>query len=151
MMYITLRLLRVLPCIVLVTTGMLTDACAESVTIPAKQERTSQINEDITAKEAFALREKNKDNPNFVVLDGRTLKEFEEGHIEDAILLDFYSETFLEELNKLDKNKTYIVHCRSGRRSKKTLNKMRELEFKEVYNLLDGMKGWKKEGLPTVR
>ncbi|MCP4364637.1 MAG: rhodanese-like domain-containing protein [Planctomycetes bacterium] len=116
-----------------------------------KQEATTQIIEDITPKDAFTLKQKNKGNPSFIILDVRTPEEFAEGHIEDAIMLDFYSETFNDELKNLDKNKTYIVHCRSGKRSKKTLNKMRELGFKEAYNLLDGMQGWEKEGLPTVR
>ncbi|MHC4197833.1 MAG: rhodanese-like domain-containing protein [Planctomycetota bacterium] len=109
------------------------------------------MEEDITPEKSLALIRDNKDNMDFVVLDVRTPEEFAEGHIEDAVNLDFSSRAFSEGLNKLDRDKRYVVYCQSGRRGKKTLNKMRELEFKEVYNLLGGIKGWEKEGLPTVR
>ena len=107
--------------------------------------------EDITPEKSLAMIRNNKDNPDLVILDVRTPEEFAEGHIEDAVNLDFSSQAFSEGLNKLDRDKIYVVCCQSGKRGKKTLNKMRGLEFKEVYNLLDGMKGWGKEGLPTVR
>jgi rhodanese-related sulfurtransferase len=116
-----------------------------------KQEKQAQIIEGITPGEAFELIQKNKDNPNFVILDVRTPKEFAEGHIKEAINLDYYSETFKEELNKLDKNKTYLIHCRSGNRSGKTLSIMKGLNFREVYDMLGGMNEWKAEGLPTTK
>ena len=77
----------------------------------------TQIIEDITPEEAYALIQDNRDNQNFVIIDVRTPEEYASGHIEKAINLDYYSETFKDELNKLDKNKTYLIYCRSGRRS----------------------------------
>jgi len=115
------------------------------------QETPAQIIEDITPQEAFALIQDNQNNPDFIILDVRTPEEFADGHIENAINLDYYSETFGDELNKLDKNKTYLVYCRSGRRSRNALDIMEELNFREAYNMSGGIIEWKAEGLPTTK
>ncbi len=113
-------------------------------------EPPEQTIENITAKEAFDLIQDNKDNPDFVILDVRTPDEFSEGHIENAVNLDYYSEAFKEELEKLDKGKMYLMHCRSGGRSAKVLAIMEELGFLEIYHMTDGMLGWEAEGFPVV-
>ena len=101
----------------LVIGAMLTGGCVgEEIEAPV-QEAPGQIIEDITPQEAFTLIQNNQDNPDFVILDVRTPKEFAEEYIEDATNMNFYSETFRDELNQLDKNKTYLVYCRSGGRS----------------------------------
>jgi len=110
-----------------------------------------QIIEDITTQEAFTLIQHNQNNPDFVIIDVRTPNEFAEGHIENAINVDFRSETFRDELNKLDRNKTYLVYCRIGGRSGSALTIMKELNFREVYNMLGGINVWKSEGLPTTK
>ncbi len=114
-------------------------------------ETPTQLIEDITPQEAFTLIQNNQNNPDFVIIDVRTQEEFSSEHIENAVNIDYYSETFRDELNKLDKNKTYLVYCRSGRRSGNALNIMAELDFKEVYNILNGINGWKAEGLPITK
>ena len=111
----------------------------------------TQVIKNISPRDAHVLIEKNKKNPDFVILDVRTPEEFSEGHIENAVNLDFYSDDFKEELDKLDKNKTYVTHCRSGGRSAKTLNLMKELGFKEAYNITGGIVEWENEGLPTTK
>jgi rhodanese-related sulfurtransferase len=126
---------------------ILTGGCVSTETVPPNQE--TQIIENITPPEAFALIQDNHNNPDFVILDVRTPEEFADGHIENAINLDYYSETFQDELNKLDKNKTYLIYCRSGKRSSNALNIAGELEFREAYNMLGGIIEWKAEGLPT--
>ena len=115
------------------------------------QETPTQIIENISPQEAVALIQNNQNNPDFVILDVRTPEEFAGGYIENAINIDFYLETFRDELNKLDKNKTYLIYCRSGNRSGNALNIMEELNFKEVYNMAGGINGWKAEGLPTTK
>jgi len=110
----------------------------------------AQIIEDITPQEAFTLIQNNQDNPDFVIIDVRTPQEFAEEHIENAINMDYYSETFRDELNNLDKNKTYLVYCRSGKRSGNALDIMKELNFREAYNI-GGIIEWKAAGLPTTK
>ena len=135
----------------LIVSFVLISGCIHREDNAAKIETQNPIIEDITAKEAYVLIQNNKDNPNFVILDVRTLKEFANEHIENAINLDYYSETFKDALNKLDKNKTYLIYCRSGRRSGSSLSIMNELGFREVYNMLGGIIQWQAEGLPTTK
>ena len=125
--------------------------CTGGATIAPAEETATQIIEDITPQEAFDLIQENQNNPGFVILDVRTAEEFASGYIENAINIDYYSDTFRDELDNLDKNKAYLVYCRSGGRSGSTLDIMAELGFKEVYNILGGMINWQAEGLPTVK
>jgi len=112
----------------------------------------AQIIESITPQEAFALIQENQDNPNFVIIDLRWPKLFAKEHIENAINIDYDSETFRDELNKLDKNKTYLIYysCSCGPIDSKAVNMMAELNFREVYLLSGGLQWWKEKGLPTV-
>ena len=111
---------------------------------------TKTTTKDITPQEAFTLIQKNQNNPDFVIIDVRTPEEFAGEHIEQATNIDFYSETFRDTLNALDKNKTYLIYCQVGGRSGSALDIMAELNFKEVYNILGGINQWKAEGLSTV-
>lgn len=115
------------------------------------QEASTQVLENVTPQEAFILIQDNQNNPDFVILDVRTPEEVAAGYIENAINIDFYSETFRDELDRLDKDKTYLIYCRSGGRSGNTLNIMEGLDFREVYDVSGGMIEWETEGLPTVK
>jgi len=110
----------------------------------------TQIFEDVTSEEAYALIQDNKDNQNFVIIDVRTPEEYADGHIEEAINFDYYSEAFRDELNKLDKDKTYLIYCRTGKRSRAAADIMQELGFGNGYNMLGGIVQWEAVGLPTV-
>ena len=132
--------------VLLITTVVVTGGCVGS-----EQETPTQIIENVTPQEAFTLIQDNQNNPDFVIIDVRTPEEFADGHIEDAINLDYYSETFRDELNKLDKDKKYLIYCQSGNRSGKALAIMEELNFREVYNMSGGILEWEAEALPTVK
>ncbi len=130
---------------------VLTGVYIKTETNTAKSETQIQIIENITPEEAYILILESKDNQNFVILDVRTPEEFLGEYIENAVNLDYYSDTFKNDLDKLDKNKTYLIYCRSGRRSENALNIMKELDFREVYNMSGGIIKWKSEGLPTTK
>ncbi|MBM4433356.1 MAG: rhodanese-like domain-containing protein [Chloroflexi bacterium] len=115
------------------------------------QQAPTQIIENISPQEAFTLIQENQDNADFAIIDVRTPGEFAEEHIENAVNIDFNSENFRDELDKLDRNKTYLIYCRSGNRSGKALEVMEKVDFREVYNMSGGITEWKAEGLPTVK
>ncbi len=134
----------------LLTSGaVLTGSCAEKAEAPTQT--TTQIIEDITAQEAFTLIQENHGNPEFIVIDVRNPEEYADGHIENAINIDFRSETFRNEIDKLDRNKQYLIYCKSGNRSRGALNMMVGFNFKEVYHLSAGITGWLEEGFPTTK
>jgi len=116
-----------------------------------RTETQTQIAKNIAPKEAYTLIQNNRGNPNFVILDVRTPAEFAEEHIEYAINLDYYSETFRDDLDKLNKTKTYLIYCRTGSRGESSLAIMKELGFREVYNISGGITEWKAEGFPTTK
>jgi len=128
-----------------------TGACATEEVSPPVQKASAPIIEDITAQGAFTLIQDNQNNPDFVILDVRTPEEFTEEHIAKAVNIDFYAETFQDELNGLDRDKKYLIYCRSGGRSRSALDIMAELNFREAYNMLGGIIDWKAEGLPTIK
>jgi rhodanese-related sulfurtransferase len=111
----------------------------------------TQTIETISPQQAAALILKEKDNHDFVILDIRTPPEFQNRHLKNAILLNYYSSTFISRLEKLDKNKIYLVYCRSGNRSGKALAVFNQLGFKHVYNMAQGIRGWEILGYPVIK
>jgi rhodanese-related sulfurtransferase len=101
-----------------------------------------KILETINVTKWKGIYEKNKENSDYIVLDVRTYEEFEEDNIERAMNLDFYSKDFKKQLEKLDKNKKYLIYCRSGYRSSITLDIMKKLGFMVVYDLKGGFNCW---------
>ncbi|MBS3123699.1 rhodanese-like domain-containing protein [Candidatus Woesearchaeota archaeon] len=91
---------------------------------------------DVTTEEAKVIIAKHKNDSNFVILDVRSPEEFKKiGHLEKAINIDIESPNFQERIAELDTNKTYLVYCRSGGRSKAAQELMCQLGFKEVINV----------------
>ena len=93
-------------------------------------------NLDVTAFKAKMNEE------NTIVLDVRTPEETAQGVIEGAIELDVKAPDFAEKVAQLDKDKSYLVYCRSGRRSVTACNIMAEEGFSDLYNLLGGYLEW---------
>jgi rhodanese-related sulfurtransferase len=87
---------------------------------------------------------------NYTLLDIRTPKEFEEGHINTAINIDFYGREF-EQTIEIYKNVPVLLYSRSSGQSKQALTKMSEKNFKKVIELENGIVAWKREGLPLVK
>lgn len=75
-------------------------------------------------------------NPELtVILDVRTTGEYQDGHVQNAKNLDFYSGDFEANLKKLDKTKSYVLYCRSGNRSGQATRLMKQLGFTQAENL----------------
>src|SRR5258706_6027351 len=85
------------------------------------------------------------------VLDVRTAKEFEAGHIPGAVNIDVNSPEFEKKVAELDKDKPYLVHCASGVRSVRACEKMNRMDFKQLINLQGGIKAWEKAGKPEEK
>jgi rhodanese-related sulfurtransferase len=88
---------------------------------------------------------------NFVVLDVRTPEEFSEGHIEGATMIDFKSPDFENNIGKLDRDQSYLIHCRSGGRSTGVLPVFEKLGFKRIIHLDGGFNAWQDAGNPVVK
>jgi rhodanese-related sulfurtransferase len=93
----------------------------------------------IFASDALAMLNERFGDDCFTVIDVRTAGEYATQHIIGAVNIDYYSPTFADQLNALDKGRTYLVHCASGFRSSYAVQTMEALGFVEVYDLLGGM------------
>jgi rhodanese-related sulfurtransferase len=112
-----------------------------------KPEATPAVHKNVGVEEF----EKLTKQPGNVVLDVRTPSEYRNGHLKDAVLIDFMAKDFEEKVKGLDKSKTYLVHCQVGGRSAKACAKLDKLGFTNVINLEGGYKAWEKAGKPIEK
>ena len=85
-----------------------------------------------------------------ILVDVRTEDEYNSGYIENSLNIDYFSNDFSVNADKLDKNTPIILYCRSGNRSSMSANKISKLGFKEIYNLEGGILEWIEEGNAIV-
>jgi phage shock protein E len=132
---------------VVITSGMLSPLSTIAQDKPAAAEKKQAVvNLDVAQAEKLLNTAK-----EVVVLDVRTPKEFNAGHIHGATNVDFQADDFEQKLAKLDKNKSYLVHCAVGGRSAKARDKMKEMNFKSIFHLDGGIKAWEKAGKKVER
>ena len=74
---------------------------------------------------------------DYFVIDVRSKKEYQEGHLNGAINIPSFN--IKREINKIDTNKKILIYCQSGIRSKKVLKILEGLGIKNVYNLKGGL------------
>lgn len=86
-----------------------------------------------------------------VVLDVRTPDEFNAGHLDGAVMIDFYEPDFADRIAELDRDAPYLLYCRSGNRSGKTADIMRGLGFTDVTDVDGGIASWVNAGHPVVQ
>ena len=88
-------------------------------------------------------------SPDVVLLDVRTIDEYNEGHIMGALQVDIRQDDFMPKAQKLlPKDKTIAVYCRSGRRSAQACEQLESDGYK-VVNLKGGILAWKKAQKPV--
>ena len=85
--------------------------------------------EQITPSEAKEIMD---ESDGYVILDVRTQEEFDEAHIDGAILIPDYEITAKAESILKDKNQLILVYCRSGRRSKAASSVLAALGYTNV-------------------
>jgi rhodanese-related sulfurtransferase len=108
------------------------------------QEKKSATFEDITV----AQFQKMIGKKGAQLIDVRTPREYEKGHIKNALLIDYMSGDFKAKAFKgLDKSKPVLVYCASGGRSAKSVKMYKEAGFEKVYNLAGGFRAWKAKNL----
>lgn len=79
---------------------------------------------------------------SIVLIDVRTEGEFRMGHIPESLHLDLFSPDLQQKIQALDKNKKYLIYCRSGARSAHICSMMAHMGFSNLYNLYGGLFDW---------
>ena len=95
--------------------------------------------------------DKLRSQTNTLVLDVRTEKEFKAGHIPGAVNIDVNSKVFEAQVGKLGTNKTFLVHCAAGVRSRRACQVLNAAGFPFLYDLAPGFNGWEKAGKPEEK
>lgn len=91
------------------------------------------------------------ETPDKIILDVRTQDEYKKGHLPDAVIIDYYKADFKNRLNALDKSKPVFVYCAAGGRSNTSTKILRELGFKQIYDLQGGINAWSGSKKPVVK
>lgn len=95
-----------------------------------KEKNTESVVEVISAVEAKRMMEEEE----VIIVDVRTQEEFEEAHIEGAILLTLDTIPEKAEETIPDKNATYLIYCRSGNRSNQAANILVDMGYEKIYD-----------------
>jgi rhodanese-related sulfurtransferase len=122
--------------------------CASQHLVKTKE---SHVIKTLEPKLAFEYIKKNRRTPNFVILDIRTPQEFQDGHIGGAANIDYFSPTFVADLEKLDESRTYFIYCRVGRRSANAIGTMTQKGFENIFRTSGDIVAWRAVGLPLVK
>ncbi len=122
------------------------DTTAKNTTNTGGASQTSKTIGAVTHVDATTFKDLMSKNTGELI-DVRTPRENQAGAIEGTTKnIDVTGPNFKSEIEKLDKDKTYLVYCRSGGRSGKAVKIMESMGFKHLYNLKGGYLGWKKAG-----
>jgi rhodanese-related sulfurtransferase len=71
------------------------------------------------------------------------MAEFNSGHLKGSVNIDFYDEKLFDKFfNKVEKSEPIYIYCRSGNRSQKSSEQLKELGFVKIYDLEGGYKNW---------
>lgn len=84
------------------------------------------------------------------LIDVRTLNEYENKHIKNAINIDWRDQNiFTKQLNNLDKNRPVYIYCLSGGRSNQAASKLKAMGY-DVYDIQGGIAKWEVDNLPII-
>lgn len=92
--------------------------------------------QNVKAEEFIKIAES---TPDAVIIDVRTPAEFAGGKLPGAKNIDIFSKDFANQIDKLDRDKTYLLYCRSGNRSGQACNIMAGRGFTKLYNMAGGV------------
>ena len=85
------------------------------------------------------------------IIDVRTAGEVAQGKIAGALVIDFYSPDFLDQVSQISKDQEVYLYCAVGARSEEASRMLLQQGYTKVYHLQGGIQGWSQEGLPVVQ
>lgn len=91
------------------------------------------------------------ENEAVQLIDVRTPKEFDAGHINNAININYFSKNFQDSISLLRTELPVFIYCRSGKRSSKSAAIFRAVGFDSIYQLEGGFLKWKSNGFIIER
>jgi rhodanese-related sulfurtransferase len=83
------------------------------------------------------------------VIDVRTAGEVAQGKIAGALVIDFYSPDFMNQVSQISKDQEVYVYCAVGARSEEAARMLIQEGYTKVYHLQGGIQSWSQQGLPV--
>jgi rhodanese-related sulfurtransferase len=120
-------------CFLLASLSLFAFSCAAKDKSPSKAGY-----HQISAEEAKAKIDKEE----VILVDVRTQEEYDEKHIEGAVLIPNETITDIQPEQLPDKEAVLLVYCKSGKRSSDASGKLAKMGFSNVYNITGGINGW---------
>lgn len=114
--------------------------CAFTCLAACKNKDVNEINATLPVDQ---YEQKMNSMPNMQLVDVRTTEEYNAGHLKNARNININARDFDEQIASLNKKRPVFVYCLSGGRSSTAATKMKELGFKEIYNMDGGIMKWK--------
>ncbi len=93
----------------------------------------------------------NKTLDNITPIDIRTPQEFAEGHLKNAVNINFYDPNFIKKMNNFDKTKKLYIYCRTGNRTGSASRKLKKMGFIKIYDLQGGILNWRKNNMEVIK
>lgn len=82
---------------------------------------------------------------NVILVDVRTPEEYESGHIEKAININWFDSDFADQIRSIDKEKTIYLYCKKGGRSAKAAELLGSMGYEKVIDLEGGYDAYSKK------
>lgn len=109
--------------------------------------------------DADRLQAMKQEQPDLLILDVRESSEFEQGHIEGAMLIPrgiLEAAADLQYPKRVEKlcaarDKPLVLYCATGGRSAMAADTLQMMGFKEVYSLAGGITQWEADNRPLIR
>ena len=119
----------------LLATLILTSACSDA--------------KGVISQDALLEQLRNGENP--IILDVRTPREYQQGHVPGAVNLPYQQiGRRLAELQEF-KDREVVVYCEVGPRARVAQATLQQAGFTDVRHLAGDMAGWRRARLPTSR
>lgn len=98
-----------------------------------------RLNRSIERKDIMQSEIKSLMSKGAILIDVRSPQEYNEGHLDNSILLPEYE--ILKKIEDIipNKNTKIILYCSSGTRSKKAQEELEKMGYKNIYNVLNGV------------
>lgn len=135
--------------LLLMACGQATTSHQSEPTADGAVEASHPILKDVSNDEFVALIASKE---GALLLDVRTPEEWNDGHLEGAAHADYWGDeaAFEAAMNAIPRDRPVLVYCEGGGRSGLTAKELIAAGHQEVYNLEDGISGWKGQGLPVL-
>lgn len=116
------------------------DRVSKNIIKKLKKSLKRDVSNNISEINYVQMNEILKNNSNIIILDVRSIQEYNEGHINGAINIPL-SEIKTKAPNLINYSDTIITYCKMGSRSKKAVSVLNKLGYKNVYTLAGGLDG----------